>query len=64
MAYVNYYLTQRVKITLPNIAACGRGGDKRKSLLKAGVFQPVEKASNSLAFSNNLWYNIPGDEKC
>ena len=27
-------------------------------------FQPVEKASNSLAFSNNLWYNIPGDEKC
>ena len=63
MAYVNYYLTQRVKITLPNIAACGRGGDKRKSLLLAGI-QPVEKASNSLAFSNNLWYNIPGDEKC
>ena len=28
------------------------------------VSQPVEKASNSLAFSNNLWYNIPGDEKC
>ena len=28
------------------------------------VIQPVEKASNSLAFSNNLWYNIPGDEKC
>ena len=42
MAYVNYYLTQRVKITLPNIAACGRGGDKRKSLLKAGI-QFVEK---------------------
>lgn len=28
------------------------------------VPQPVEKASVLLAFSNKLWYNKAGDEKC
>jgi len=37
---------------------------EREKKQSSGLFQPVEKASNSLAFSNNLWYNIPGDEKC
>ena len=37
---------------------------KKTEMAEAISVQPVEKASNSLAFSNNLWYNIPGDEKC
>ena len=57
MAYVNYYLTQRVKITLPNIAACGRGGDKRKSLLKAGVF--IDPVRRDLLFFFVSSYSYP-----
>ena len=37
---------------------------KQVTAIRSDKIQPVEKASNSLAFSNNLWYNIPGDEKC
>lgn len=56
MAYVNNYLTQRVKITLPNIAACGRGGDKRKSLLKAGIF--IDPVRRDLLFFFVSYYSL------